>query len=784
MATSCSANSAASSSCPTKPAEMDAREPMFAAGGGCCPVPPVPMPSPGRVDTAFVHRIDDASGHLDFLVPEMHCAACLSSLEDALHRLPGVTLARANLTSHRVGVTFDLAAGEPDAMLEAIERQGYTARPFDAVALDAAGRDDPGQELLRALAVAGFAAGNVMLLSVSVWSGADAATRDLFHWLSALIALPAIAYAGRPFFRSAIGALRGGRLNMDVPIAIGVSLAAAMSLYETVTGGPHAYFDAAITLLFFLIVGRYLDHRMRDVARSAAARLMSLAARSAMRIEADGSVAHVPISEIVPGDRVRVVAGERIPVDGTVADGRSDIDRSMLTGESEAEQIAPGRRVFAGTLNLTGPLILAVTAKAADTLLAEIVRLMEAAERSASRYVRLADRASRLYAPFVHLLALATAVGWLAAGAGWHTALTTAVAVLIITCPCALGLAVPAVQVVASGWLLGRGVMLKDGAALERLAEVDVAVFDKTGTLTEGEPRLVEAPEGNADAWAVAASLGQASRHPLARALARAAVERGYAPAALEGISEHPGEGMSGTLGGLGVRLGRRDWVAEAHSRSASSEIWLRIGDDAPLRFSFADALRPDARDTVAALQAAGIGVVLLSGDQPGAVATVAARAGIADWRAAQRPADKAAFLAGLAAAGHRVLMVGDGLNDAPALASAFVSMSPASGADISQTAAGIVFTGRSLAPVATALAVARAARRIVMQNFALAIGYNLIAVPIAVLGLATPLIAAIAMSSSSIVVTGNAIRLRLIVRDRRQRAETSAVAAEIEAIA
>jgi Cu2+-exporting ATPase len=747
---------------------MDARLSSVLSGGGCCSTPPMMLPGSNRVDPSFVRRLDDGRAHVDFLVPEIHCASCLTRIEDRLDGLPGVSHARANLTSRRVGITFDPSSGDPDEMLKAIEGLGYTARPFDAAAFDAAGRDNVGRDLIRSMAVAGFAAGNVMLLSVSVWSGAEDTTRDLFHWLSALIALPAIAFAGRPFFRSAVKSVAGGGLNMDVPISIGVVLAAAMSLYETATGGPHAYFDAAIGLLFFLLVGRFLDHRMRDVARSAAARLLSLSARSAMRIEPDGSVAHVPIAEIEPGDRVRIAVGERVPVDGRVTEGRSDVDLSMLTGESDPARLGVGGRAFAGTLNLTGPLIVTVTAKASETLLSEIVRLMEAAERSSGRYVRLADRVSRAYAPFVHILALATAIGWLAMGGGWHMALTTAVAVLIITCPCALGLAVPAVQVVASGFLLGRGVMLKDGSALERLAAVDTVVFDKTGTLTEGEPRLVGEPAARDTEWAAAAALGQGSRHPLARALARAAIERGVRPATVGDVAEHPGDGVAGRLSFTRVRLGRRYFVGvTAPDPMAGSEIWLRIGENAPVRFAFEDALREDAAETVLVLEAAGLDIKLLSGDRAATVATVADRAGILNWRAEARPAGKAKALARLAAAGKQALMVGDGLNDAPALAAAFVSMSPSNAADISQTAADIVFTGRKLAPVALTLKVARAARRLMLQNVGLAVGYNMIAVPIAMMGYATPLIAAIAMSTSSIVVTANALRLPLTVRDR-----------------
>jgi Cu2+-exporting ATPase len=441
----------------------------------------------------------------------------------------------------------------------------------------------------------------------------------------------------------------------------------------------------------------------------------------------------------------------------------------MLTGEGEPEAVAAGARVFAGTLNLTGPLTVSVTARAGDTLLAGIIRLMESAERSASRYVRLADRASRLYAPAVHLLALATALGWLAAGAGWHVALTDAVAVLIITCPCALGLAVPAVQVVASGALLARGVMLKDGSALERLALADIATFDKTGTLTEGAPRLIEAPELTAAERAVAAALGAASRHPLARALAKALGDA-PAPAALTAIAERPGAGMTARLGDADVRLGRRAFVGGAEGDDAAhagSEIWLRIGTAAPKRFAFTDAVRSDAAAVIAALRAEGIGAVVLSGDRPAAVAAAASAVGIADWNAGVGPSAKAAVICDLEARGHRVLMVGDGLNDAPALASAFVSMSPASAADISQNAADLVFTGNKLAPVLYAVRMAKAARGLIFQNFALAIAYNAIAVPLAILGHVTPLVAAVAMSSSSIIVTANALRLRLVGRER-----------------
>jgi Cu2+-exporting ATPase len=710
----------------------------------------------------------------------MHCAACLARVERAAAAVEGVINARANLTSHRLGADFALADNAPDdgiadRIVAALEGAGYTAKPFDMAAFNAAASDDTGNELAKAMAVAGFAAANIMLLSVSVWSGAEASTRDLFHWISALIGLPAIAYAGRPFFRSASRALAARTLNMDVPISLAVLLAAGMSLYETMTGGEHAWFDASVGLLFFLLVGRFLDHRMRGVARSAAAQLLSLSAHSATLIADDGRQKLVPLADIAPGATILVTSGERVPLDGVVIAGNSDVDRAMLTGEPVPEAAGPGTDVFAGTVNLTGPLSVRVTARADDTLLADIVRLTEAAERSSGRFVQLADRAARIYAPAVHLLSAATFLGWIALGAGWHAALTAAVAVLIITCPCALGLAVPAVRVVASGILIKNGILLKDGAALEKLAEIDAVIFDKTGTLTVGTPRFVAAQAADDEAWRIAAALAEASRHPLAQALKAEVDKRGVKPAGMTDIVERPGLGMEGRLDGQIVRLGRPGWISENDGQITQSvgaaggnaEIGLRIGKGPVAVFRFSDRIRPEAPGAVATLSMSGLAVSLLSGDNPAAAARIARDAGIAEWRADCLPADKTDIVAAHQEAGGKVLMVGDGINDAPALASAFVSMSPAGASDISQAAADIVFAVNDLAAVPLAWRMARVARRVVLQNFTLAVGYNVIAVPLAVLGFATPLIAALAMSSSSILVTTNALRLNWIMRRR-----------------
>ncbi|MAN78931.1 MAG: heavy metal translocating P-type ATPase [Magnetovibrio sp.] len=703
------------------------------------------------------------------MVENVHCAGCIKRIEGTLATTPGVVASRVNLSTKRLRVDWLPGLTTPDAIAETVTDLGFPARPFDPTTLEDGGEAED-RRLLKAMAVAGFAAANVMLLSVSVWSGhfsgMGIATRDLFHWVSALIALPAVVYAGMPFFASAARALANRALNMDVPISLAVILAAGMSLQQTMKSAEHAYFDASVTLLFFLLIGRYLDRRARTKARSAATRLLGLRAATAMVVGADGKQRAVATADLEPGMVLAVAAGERLAADGVIATGRTEIDTSLVTGESLPHSAQPDDAVYAGTLNLTAPVEVRITAAGEDTLLAEIVRLMEAAEQGRAKYVKLADRAARIYAPVVHILAGGTLIGWWLATGDWERSLLTAVAVLIITCPCALGLAVPAVQVVASGRLLQRGVLLKAADGLERLAQADHVVFDKTGTLTLGEPALVNGTDIPPEALHLAAALAAHSRHPLARALVKAAATD--APSvALQDIKEMPGCGLSAMAGSRPLRLGSAAWCDAAPAADAAGpagpEFWLKAGDDAPVRFVFADRLRDDARATVERIKALGLTVELLSGDREDVVRAVAADLGIDDWRAQCPPDAKVQRLKELADQGRHVLMVGDGLNDAPALASGHASLSPASAADISQTAADMVFQGRSLAPVAEAIIVARAATRHVKQNFALALIYNIIAVPVAVAGLVTPLVAAVAMSSSSILVTLNALRLKLV---------------------
>jgi P-type Cu2+ transporter len=719
----------------------------------------------------FVRHPSQGVAAMDLVVDGVFCGACIATIEKGLRRQDGVRAARVNLASKRMTVEWDDGALEPPAILERLEALGYPAFPFASGAVDSV-EIEAERRLLRCLGVAAFGAMNVMLLSVSLWAGADSdpntATRDLFHWLSALVALPTAAYAGLPFFESAAKALRARSLNMDVPISLGVVLALGMSVLQTLSHERVAYFDSAVMLLMFLLAGRFLDQRMRRRTRDFALNLSAIRADRAVKLFEDGEARETPIGAIRPGDLVLVRAGERVAVDGSVEDGRSNIDQSLVTGETAPVAISPGASVYAGTMNMSGALRVRVRSAASGTLLDEVNGLLVRAVEQRSSYVRLADRAAALYVPVVHVTALATFLGWLALGAGWQQSLVVAITVLIITCPCALGLAVPAVQVVAAGALFKRGLILNSGEALERLAEVDTVVFDKTGTLTQPRPTLANAADVEAGDLALAGSLALASRHPLAKAVAEAF--RATEPIAAE---EFPGQGVSALYCGGRVRLGSVAWC-EAEAEAApvaaawpdASLIALRTPARAVV-FAVRQALRPDARAVVADLALAH-DVEILSGDREAAVALVARALGVGRFEAGLTPAGKIARLKALQSAGKRPLMVGDGLNDAPALATAHVSISPVSAAHIAQAQADALFLGERLAPVADALSLATKARRLMVENLWLSLIYNLIAVPLAILGFVTPLIAALAMSGSSILVTVNALRARSAGAPRR----------------
>lgn len=707
-----------------------------------------PFPSEAEVLLAS-RNISPALMETDLVVPTARCAGCIRSIEGALSGLDNVVEARVNLSTRRVKVKWR-AGGSPPPLVRTLSQAGFDAT---LSSFETDGRDPELGRLVRATAVAGFAMMNIMLLSVSIWSGADPALRNIFHVISALLAAPVIVYSGRIFFESAWSALKVGKANMDVPIAVGILLMFTLSAYDTVQKGPHAYFDAATSLIFVLLVGRTLDHMMRREARTAVMGLARLMPRGATVVEVDGRRTYTSTELIHVGQIVLVSAGDRIPLDGVIVSGDADLDTAIVNGESTPVRAEPGTPVLSGMLNINGRIEVRVSRTMPDSFISSMINMMEAAEIGRAHYRRLADRAASLYTPVVHALAAGSFIAWMLATGSWHQALTIAVSVLVITCPCALGLAVPMVHVMAARRLFELRIALKDGSALERAAEADTVVFDKTGTLTFGRMQIVSHTVMGDDLHA-ALALAACSRHPASQAIASLACES--AQPVVENAREYPGLGVEGRIGRHTYRLGRTDWVQDG-----------AVGDGAAFakdrtivgKFELADVLRPDAIGTILDLRARGYHIEILSGDGEGAVANLAARLGVKDFHYGLRPEDKVRRLKELGDAGRKVLMVGDGLNDAPALSAAHASMAPGDAADIGRAAADFVFMG-GLDSVSHALRISRKARRLVHQNLALAVIYNVVAVPFALLGFVTPFLAAIAMSASSLTVVVNSLRL------------------------
>ncbi len=711
--------------------------------------------------SALAITLENGHKRFDAAVDGMTCAACIGDIEKTLRDLPGLLSVRVNYTNRRIALEWQDETFLLETVFDRLRLKGYQLYPFE-IAEQERQENETTKWLLRCLAIAGFAAMNIMLLSVGIWIGGDIdpTTRDLFHGVSALIALPATAFAGQPFFISAFTALRARRLNMDVPISLGILLALIMSVYETVTHADHAYFDSATMLLSFLLLGRFLDHIMRQRTRAVAANLAALRAPVACAVSKKGVEQLIPVSQLKPGDLIRIRPGELVAADGEIVSGASSLDESLITGETMRRTVSSGDRIYAGSLNYEGSLLLCVMTENGASLLDEIENLLENALNMRSRYMRLADRVSRLYAPMVHIAALTTALFWLANGSSLHDALITAICVLIITCPCALALAVPAVQVVASGALFRAGVLLNNADALERLAEADTIVFDKTGTLTAPSQRIINLHQIPSSLVDLAANLARASTHPLARAIAR---ERPVG-ISLE-ANEEQGSGVSTLINGLEARLGSAHFCAMEEDVQklgpldpSVSIVAFRYGTERAI-FQIQQKLRSDAVETIDHLRQLGFEIEILSGDRIEVVEKIACALSVDNWRGALKPADKVARLTELAQLGKKVLMIGDGLNDAPALASAYVSISPIDATKITQAAADAVFLGEPLSPIIQTIRLARRARRLMWENLALSVIYNIFAVPLAMAGLLTPLIAAAAMSGSSLLVTVNALR-------------------------
>ncbi len=754
--------------------------------------PPVPPKDLQLYDLEEVQRdLVTAAGderEINLLVEGIHCAACVWLIEQGLAGVDGVREARVNLTGRRLRVKWDSSRVRLSTLLGRLANLGYAAVPFDPQAAEGSLQRE-NRRLLYRMAFAAFAAMNLMWISIALYAGADEGEfRTLFHWIGFVIATPTLAYSGWPFYAGAWRGLRQLRLGMDLPIAIGASITYLYSLSVTVSGTGHVYWDTVVNFLFVILVGRYLEAISKRQAVSATQRLLDLQPRVATLLH-DGNEAIVPIRAVRPGDVMLVRPGETIPADGAVVRGRSSVDESMLTGESIPVARSTGDAVSAGTLNGTGSLEVRVSAVLRDSALGHIVELVESAQASKAPIQCTADRIVPWFVAVTLALAAITFAFWLRHDA--ETALMAATSVLIITCPCAFGLATPMAMAVASGTGARNGILVKNGAVFEALASIDHFVFDKTGTVTEGRPRVTALqdatgtwPLATPAGWgeqrrhwlALAAALERLSEHPAARAVVACAedAEIPYKALTVEDFAAEPGLGVSGTVDGHRLVIGTADWLmrngipirpavagAGADDVTMGAAVHCAVDAVAVLHMRLQDRPRADAAETIRALRADGIHVTLLTGDRRAVAEAIAADVGADQVIAEVLPGDKDAVIGRLRDAGHRVAMVGDGINDAPALVRADVGIAVGSGTDVSIASADIVLMSSELARVRDAGSLARRTLKVIRQNIGLSIAYNVVMVPLAMSALITPLVAAISMPLSSLAVIGNSARIR-----------------------
>ncbi|MDR3798222.1 MAG: heavy metal translocating P-type ATPase [Terracidiphilus sp.] len=733
----------------------------------------------------------------------MTCASCQHHVEEALRATAGVESARVDLMAHRATVVFDRATASPAQLVEAIRGAGYDAvLPREG---DGSVRDEDATEGATAKAWVTLTAGAaamllVMPLEMEMGAG-DAFLMRAFPWLYAipapvlrwfLLALTAVvvAWAGRGIYGSAWSALRHGTTNMNTLVSLGTGVAFAYSAYAAVLPAPGraVYFDAVLLIVGFLLLGKALEARAKRRALAALDSLSRLRPATARRM-VDGVQTVVPLEEVHPGDSVVVLPGERFPVDATILEGRTTVDESMLTGEATPLDRAVGGRVLAGSLSYDGAVVCRADSLGEETMLAQIARMMDQAQSSRAPMERLADAASAIFVPVVLGLAAVTFVAWLVAAHSLPLALANTVAVLVIACPCAMGLAVPAALTVAVGRGAQLGVLFKGGEALERLAHVDAIVLDKTGTLTVGRPVLeqvnpLQGPrdQGNKgtrerELLRMAAAVEERSNHPLALAVVDAARARGLEWQPAEDAQVLPGRGLTARMEGHDCILGNQALFSEYGIALPSdvtapepgvTRLWMAVDGAVAAYFDARDALRPDATGAVAALRDAGLRVLMLTGDSAAAAAPIAQQAGITEVEAGLDPAGKLARIRDLQKSGLRVAMVGDGINDAAALATADAGIAMGSGTDLAQEAGDVLLLRAQPAAIPAALELARQTVRVMRQNLGWAVGYNLLGIPLAAGALypafhilLTPWLAAAAMALSSVCVLGNSLRLR-----------------------
>lgn len=695
-------------------------------------------------------------------VTGMTCASCVTHVSRALKRLPGVTDASVNLATERATIVHEPGV-DTAALIAAIEKAGYGADVVAGASTDEdARRRDAELARKRMLLIFGIA-----LFVPTLVLGMAVPPFPYKDWLMLALTLPVWLVVGSEFHRGALAAARHGTSNMDTLVSLGSTAALGYSIYATIAMLP-AYYETASAIVTLVFVGKYLEALARGRSNLAIRALLDLRPPLASVREPDGSVRSIPVDRVRVGDTLLLPAGERVPVDGVVVEGHSAVDASMLTGEPLPVEVEPGSTVTQGTLNGDGTLVIHATAVGAGTTLAKIVQIVRDAQGSTPPVQRLADRVAGVFVPTILGIALLTFAGWLVAGHPWAAALSAAVAVLVVACPCALGLATPMAIMVGVGVGAKRGLLFKDADAVERLGRATLVVFDKTGTLTAGKPEVLRVrPSAQAsaeDVLAVAAAVERNSSHPLAAAIVRAASELPL-PAAADVRAER-GRGLHATVDGRPVLVGNAAFFTEAGiSTDAFGEAEttrVYVARDGVLlgAIDLGDATRPAAREAIDGLRALGVGVRVVSGDAPAPVRALAHELGITEWDAQAAPEEKARVVRELRERGERVAFVGDGINDAPALAVADVGLAMGGGAAVALETAGVAVVSNDPRTVSTGIALSRATMRTIGQNLFWAFAYNVVLIPLAALGIVHPIFAAAAMGFSSLFVVGNSLLL------------------------
>jgi P-type Cu2+ transporter len=728
---------------------------------------------PDEDDAIDISEFITTSNNLNsvsLIIQGLHCAACVWLIENILKKQENVSKARINLSKKTLFLEFSGDKKSGNELISLIQKIGYKLLPFDSEIIAKAEKkyDD---SILKSLAIAAFGAGNIMLFSIVLWfyniDEIGEKTRNLLQFFSSFIALPVIIFSSRPFFSSAFKSLKSGFPNMDLAISIAIFLASIVSLLETFRSGSHIYFDSAVMLIFFLLIGRYLDLKARKKAFKITTEF-SLFSASFGRVLEDGNIRILPAKNLIKDMILIIAAGEKIAADGIIIEGESEVDFSIISGESIPKKVRIGSEVYNGTINLGTSIKVKITKTPENSLLAQIISLSEQIENKKNFYIRIADRLAKFYLPTVHILAALTFIFWFKEG--WEIALMNATAVLIITCPCALALAVPIVQTILISNFIRKGILIKSGEALEKLSKIDSVIFDKTGSVTIGSPKLVDVfllqnnqlvsieDERKKFYFKIAASLSQKSRHPLSKAISENFQEDLFEIKA----KENHGFGLEGEFENQLIKLGKKEFCQIQNSFKAKEnflQTFLKIGND-ELVFLFEDELKSDAESVIAELKKISKKIILLSGDNEVNVKKVAQKLGISEFYFEQTPVDKVNFLQELKSKNQILMMIGDGINDAPALALSDVSISFSKASDISQNIADIVIQGEKLMPIIEVIKFSRKAIQLMKENLLIALIYNLIAVPFAMSGQVMPMIAAIAMSSSSLIVLFNSLRI------------------------